>query len=407
MICASRKTSQAAKGVVVLRSKAGTNIGGAGEHNRRVVMHGLRVNGALSRAQIARGTGLVPQTVSNIIDELEREGLVVAAQPVKGGRGQPATPYSLAPNGAFSLGLQLDQHRAHAVAVDLLGGIVAATEATLGPGGLEANLGLVLGALAQITRDLSRHAGRAEPRILGLGLAMPAPTGVHAGQNDPWMTGLTRDHPLVLRLERETGLAVSLHHDASAAAVAERLNGSAKGIDNFVLIFLGYGLGAGLYVNGEPCRGQHRLAGELGQVRVPGPDGTATLEQHAALIALIGALGLEPNQPDLFMRIDAAINSGRPEINNWLDEASRYLVWAVDLVDSVIDPECVILGGQMPTALMRLLMERLGKLRPGDGSRPLLIEGSVNPFSVAAGAAADPIALAFDPSFSAMMKARG
>ena len=93
---------QAAIAAPALRTKAGTNIGGANEHNRRVVMQGLRVNGAMSRAQIARGTGLVPQTVSNIIEELEREGLVVASDPVKAGRGQPATPYSIAANGAFA-----------------------------------------------------------------------------------------------------------------------------------------------------------------------------------------------------------------------------------------------------------------------------------------------------------------
>lgn len=400
----SREAGQAVKGAGMLRSKAGTNIGGAGEHNRRVVMHGLRVNGALSRAQIARGTGLVPQTVSNIIEELEREGLVIAADPVKSGRGQPATPYSLAPNGAFAYGLQLDQHRARAVAVDLLGRVVAATETTLGPGGLEVNLAQVLGALAQVAGDLARNAGQAQPRVLGMGLAMPAPTGVHARHDDPWMTGLTDDHPLVRRLADETGLAVSLHHDASAAAVAERLNGRAKGIDNFVLLFLGYGLGAGLYVNGELYRGQHRLAGELGQILVPGPKGPQPLEQVVALIALIAKLGLEPNQPDLFAGIDAAIAAERPEIGHWLDEASHQLSWAVDLIGHLVDPECVILGGQMPVALLQLLMARLDRLRPD--SRPVLIEGSVNPFSVAAGAAADPIARAFDPSFSAMMKVR-
>ncbi|MBS0563725.1 MAG: ROK family transcriptional regulator [Proteobacteria bacterium] len=388
------------------RTKTGTNIGGAGEHNRRVVMHGLRVNGAMTRAAIARGTGLVPQTVSNIVDDLEREGLVMAADPVKGGRGQPATPYSLAPNGAFSYGLQLDQHRARTVAIDLVGRIVAAREVTLGPGGLEANLERVLGALGQVAGDLARHAAQPRPRVLGLGLAMPAPTGVHAGRNDPWMTGLSPEHPLVQRLAQDTGLAVSLHHDASAAAVAERLSGSAKGIDNFVLIFLGYGLGAGIYANGEPCRGQHRLAGEIGQIMVPGPDGGRPLEQDAALIVLIAALGLQPNQPDLFDRMEAAIADGHPEVGAWLDRAARLLAWAIDLVECLLDPELVILGGQMPAELARLLMARLTRLRPALPDRPALVEGSVNPYSVAAGAAADPIARAFDLSFSAMMKPR-
>ena len=58
----------------------------------------------------------------------------------------------------------------------------------------------------------------------------------------------------------------------------------------------------------------------------------------------------------------------------------------------------------MPAALVRRLMDRLAGLRPAQSGRPALIEGSVNPYTVAAGAAADPIARAFDLSFSAMMK---
>lgn len=406
----SRKTGQAAKGAGMRTTSAGTNIGGAGEHNRRVVMHGLRINGALSRAQIARNTGLVPQTVSNIIEELERDGLVMAADPVKAGRGRAATPYSLAPNGAFAYGMQLDQHRARVVAIDLLGRRVAAAEATLGPGRLEANLDRITGALSQVAGDLARHAGQKAPRLLGLGLAMPAPTGVHAGHDDPWLAGLSNGHPLVRRLALQTGLPVSLHHDASAAAVAERLSGSAKGIDNFALIFVSYGLGAGIYINGELYRGHHRLAGELGQVVVQGQEGPVPLEHLTALVGLIGRLGLRPNQPDLFDRLDRAVAEGHPEIALWLDRAAIHLGWAVDLVDCMVDPERVIIGGQMPASLLGRLIAAVlavrteGAVDRGDRSL-FIVEGSADPYFVATGAAAEPVTRAFAPSFSAMLKA--
>ena len=330
----SRISGQAANGKTILPTKPGTNIGGAGEHNRRVVMQGLRVNGTMSRAQIARGTGLVPQTVSNIIEDLEREGLVIAASPVKAGRGQPATPYSIAPDGAFAFGMQIDQHSARVVVVNLLGQIVAGTEASLGPGGLEANLGRVLSAFAQVSARLERHAG-SSPRILGLGLAMPAPTGVHR-QDDPWMVGLTGDHPMVKALERSTGLTVSLHHDASAAAVAERLTGAAKGLDNFVLIFVGYGLGAGIYTGGELYRGHHRMAGELGLVPVPLTDGVRALEDLTSLSALYAMLDLRPSQPDLADRLRRADETQAPELARWLAEAAAHLVWAIDLIECLV-----------------------------------------------------------------------
>ena len=355
----SGNNGQAANGAQVLTTKAGTNIGGAGEHNRRVVMHGLRVNGAMSRAQIARGTGLVPQTVSNIIDELTREGLVVAAEPVKGARGQPATPYSLAAQGAVSYGMQIDQHRVRAVAVDLLGRIVASADSALRPIGLQANLELILATLSRVTSTLEMQVSVGRPRVLGLGLAMPAPTGVHAVRDDPWMVGLSDAHPMAQTLQRETGLTVSLHHDASAAAVAERLTGSAVGIDNFALIFISYGLGAALYTHGEPYRGHHRLAGELGQVMVQGQYGPVPLEQLCALSGLYTALGIEPNRPDLFDQLERAVRVCDPAVDQWLASAAPHLVWAIDLIECVIDPECVLIGGQMPGALMTRLMEAI------------------------------------------------
>jgi len=60
-----------------IQARAGTNLGGASAHNRRVVFEALRVNGALSRAELALATQLTAQTVSNIIEEFARDGLAV------------------------------------------------------------------------------------------------------------------------------------------------------------------------------------------------------------------------------------------------------------------------------------------------------------------------------------------
>jgi predicted NBD/HSP70 family sugar kinase len=400
---------QASKEPPELRTKAGANIAGANAHNRRVVMQGLRVNGAMTRAQIARGTGLVPQTVSNIVEDLEREGLVSAAEPLKGGRGQPATPYSIAANGAFAIGLQIDQNHVRAVAVNLLGEVIVGTETVLPPGGLQANLHLILEVLKSVVAAPVLMATAAVPKILGIGVAMPAPTGVHAAPGDPWMVGLTEAHPIVEVLQRETGLTVSLHHDASAAAVAERITGVARGLDSFVLVFVSYGIGAGIYIGGELARGYHRLAGELGLVLVADNGRMVPLEDRASLKRLLASLGLTPNQPDLFAQLENAVQNAAPQVEEWVVEAAGHLAWAIDMIQCVLDPEAVVLGGQMPETLMAKLFdaiidaqEKAHSGRDETYTRP--VRGSVAPFSVAAGAAADPIARAFDPSLTAMMK---
>ncbi len=112
-----------------IRAKSGTNHEGTSAHNRRVMIDALRINGALSRADLARATRLTKQTVSNIIEELERDGLVSSQEAVRRGRGQPSTPYGLVPEGAFAIGLQIDRHVTRAVAVDLVGSVLVRDEA--------------------------------------------------------------------------------------------------------------------------------------------------------------------------------------------------------------------------------------------------------------------------------------
>jgi predicted NBD/HSP70 family sugar kinase len=248
------------------------------------------------------------------------------------------------------------------------------------------------------------------PRILGLGVAMPAPTGVHASSADSWLQELSESHPIIKELQHATGLEVSLHHDASAAAVAERLNGCAVGMDDFVLLFVGYGLGAGIHVGGRLLRGQHRLAGELGLVTVHDGTGLVPLETLTSLSSLYNRLGLAPNQPDLHDRLDQAVRSGNTEVRDWAARSGLHLTWAIDAVECLLDPEGVVIAGQMPEALMCLLYSTIHDRRStGSLSRTSpsvrLLRGSADPFSVAIGAAADPIARAFDPNVSVIAKA--
>ena len=174
----------------------GTSAGAAGVHNRRVVIDAIRVNGALSRAELARATKLAKQTLSNIIEELERAGLVVAGAAVKAGRGKPATPYALAPLGAFSVGLQIDRHLARCVLVNLLGEVVCRRDVRLEVsdpgGGLSQPHGADCADTASVGRRPSRLGGGA-PSVWAW--PCPAPSGlVPAGRATrpiPWLAGKT------------------------------------------------------------------------------------------------------------------------------------------------------------------------------------------------------------------------
>lgn len=394
-----------------IRAKSGTNLEGTVAHNRRVVIDALRVNGALTRAELARATRLSAQTASNIVAALQADGLVASDGPVRIARGQPASPFRLVPAGAYAIGVQIDRHVARAVAVDFVGVERVTAESALPAGGPAAGVPAILDLVAVVRRALAAMDAGAEARLVGLGVAMPGPFGPDPDVTDPWMMPAWQTHPLREDLARGTGLAVTIQNDAGAAATQERLAGVAAGLDHFVYLYLGYGLGAGLVVGGELYAGARGNAGEIGLALALGPDGAAggPLEHVASLAALGRALGLDPAAPDLYPRLTRAVETAAPGVEEWLDAAVPRLRWAVQLAETLIDPQTIVLGGPLPPPLYERIEARLAPLLPSPAERfpralPRLVLGKADPFLVAHGAASEPIARTFDPRFSALLK---
>jgi predicted ArsR family transcriptional regulator len=153
---------------------SGTNLEQARSHNRRVVIEAVRLNGDLSRAEIARLTALSSQTASNIVEELEAAGILKAAAPRKSGRGQPATPLSIDPDGAYSIGLQLDHQSLIGVVVDLGGRVRAKLDVAVDQPVPE----IAMPLMARMIGKLRKAAHIDQSRLLGIGLAIPGPFGI-------------------------------------------------------------------------------------------------------------------------------------------------------------------------------------------------------------------------------------
>lgn len=397
-----------------IRAKSGTNQEGTSAHNRRVMIDALRLNGQLSRADLARATKLTKQTVSNIIEDLERDGLVVSLAAVRNGRGQPSTPYRLVPDGAFAIGLQIDRHVTRAIAVDLVGTVLVRAQANLPPGGPANGAKVILDLIEHVRTELAGIADQAEKRLVGLGVAMPGPFGLATDNDDQWMMAAWQNFPLLETLAAGTGLEVALQNDAAACATAERMVGAAHGIDHAVCLYVGFGIGAGLILNGELYAGTNGNAGEIGMVLLPPtqrrPDQTS-LEHRASLASLYEHLGADPSDPGLPERLNMLVNTGDPAMASWIDAAAEELRWGVQIIETIFDPQTVILCSTGPEALTRKLLEAIHPLLPSNANRPgrpipRLQLGMTDPWSVALGAAAEPISRAFDPRFSAILKTR-
>lgn len=118
----------------------------------------------------------------------------------------------------------------------------------------------------EVTRLLV--ANDAEDMILGIGIGAPNAnyyTGmIESNVNLPWPTPL----PLAQFVSEKFGIPVSITNDANAAALGEMTYGAAKGINNFIMITLGTGVGSGIVINGQLVYGEDGNAGELGHTIV-------------------------------------------------------------------------------------------------------------------------------------------
>ncbi len=391
---------------------AGTNLEQARSHNRRVVIEAVRIGGALSRAEIARLTALSSQTVSNIVEELEGAGILKAAAPRKSGRGQPATPLSIDPDGAYSIGLQLDHQTLIGVVVDLGGRVRAKLDLPVERPTPETALPLIARTVAR----LRKAAQIDQSRLLGLGLAIPGPFGIE-GMTSVGPTALPgwQDVPIAARLKRLTGLPAIVENDATAAAIGERLHGVARRLDSFVYLFLGTGLGAGLFLNGQLYTGRARNAGEIGHMIVT-PGGRpcvcgnrGCLERYVSLRAAYEGLGLpDPDHatPDM---LEAMLQAGDPRIGAWIAGAVPPLRQAINILESLLDPDAIVLGGVMPPSILQAMLAQLEPLPLSVGARrardmPRVLIGAAGRETSALGAAALPIFGEINPQFDVLLK---
>jgi predicted NBD/HSP70 family sugar kinase len=314
--------------------------GAARQHNRHIILQALRRFGGLSRADLARLTGLTPQAIANIIIALMADGLVREAGRKKSARGQPPITIELAADGGYALGIRIDSSSYNLVTVSLAGDVLHKEN------GNAATQEHVFDLLASLQAQAgARHKGR---RCFGVGIATPGPFDTTwPGVPAPGSITALQSFAEVSRLSEFLSAEVFLGNDAYAAAIGEKLYGAAKDLHDFFYLYIGEGVGGGLVIEGESYRGTGGNGGEAGHIIVD-PKGkpcycgnTGCLGQYLSLASL--------------RKIDE---------KTWLDKAVPALRTAISTIENLFDPEAIILGGTANQALLQSLMDRLGTLGP-------------------------------------------
>lgn len=383
-------------------------------YNRRIVLDVIRRRGEVSRKEIIDLVALSPQTVANITQDLEEIGLVVSKR-LKGEkvRGQPPMAFTLDPRGGDSIGVSLEPRRASAALVNLVGEVLHRREVEIDA----RDQGATLATMVQLVRELQACSADAR-RIWGVGVALPGPFDVPGLS----FTGPTAfegwtDLSILEDLHQATSLHVFHNIDSAAGALGESLFGVAQGLTGFFYLHFGVGLGGALVVDKAAYKGANGNATEIGHIPIV-PHGKACycgnhgcLERYVSLHSLSEFVSGDPDVELTSAQILALLAAEDERLLDWCRQAAGHLRNAICIIENMLDPTTIVIGGSAPRALVERLVALAMPLRHsvrggagGGGARITLSERQED--SSILGAAVLPIHEMLSPSFDVLLQER-
>ncbi|GAA4467028.1 ROK family transcriptional regulator [Phytohabitans houttuyneae] len=329
--------------------------------NDRAALELLLSRGPLTRAQLGELTGLSKVTASQLVERLEERGLVTRVGEQAGGRGPNAQLYAVTPGSAYVIGAVVEADRVVASCADITGNVIGRAE--LSTKDTDEPVKVVHSAVVQAADSANADLGAVRRVVLGTpGLVDPSTGDITFAWNLPrWHRGL------LAALREDLSTTVVFGNDVNLAAVAEAHEGAAKGVDDFVLIWAGGGMGLAVMLGGRLHEGSTGAAGEIGYLPVPGaPIPRDTYRRSkGAFQQVAGADAVRAVAREHGFRGSSAAEAVKAAIaagtrgGPLLDELARRLALGVASSCVVLDPPLVVLAGEVGQAGGTALAERV------------------------------------------------
>jgi len=324
--------------------------------NDRAALELLLEHGPLSRTQLGTLTGLSKPTASQLLARLETVGLVVRVGLLEGNRGPSAQLYQVNPEAAHVAGLDVTPQRVDIAVADITGSVVAERVMPTPRRAAGRLVDRVRSAIEGASGQLGRTAADLEHIVIGTPGAINPKTG---------QLGFARHLPgwhapgVLDQLRTNLGVPLDVENDVNLAAIAERWAGRARDSANFVLLWVAEGVGLAIVLAGELHRGASGGAGEVGYLPVPGHPLVRNLGKGAdggfqatagasAVLRLARRHGIRSRSAADALRRAAADATG-PR-GQFLQEFATRLATGLAAVVSVLDPELIVLTGELGLA---------------------------------------------------------
>lgn len=233
--------------------------------NKIEVLKLIRESEQLSRADIVKRMGLSAPTVTRIVDCLIKDKLVIMTGEGDSTGGRPPKLLQFDGSHDFVIGIDLGSTTIRAAVSDLEGNFITEIEM---PTCLEGGFEKVCSQLVQVIRKLIHRSKLDEGQILGIGLAVAGLVNFENGMIAYSPVFNWRNVNLRAELSRHIALPVFYDNVSLVTALGELVHGVGKEYKNFICVNAGYGIGAGIIINGVPFYGNHGFAGEFGHLIV-------------------------------------------------------------------------------------------------------------------------------------------
>jgi predicted NBD/HSP70 family sugar kinase len=323
------------------------------EINRRIVLNLIRTRQPISRADLARVSGLQRSTISLIVEELVREHWVLEGPTGRLPRGRRPT-YLRLNDDRVLIGVDLRPAQTTVALADV-NGKFCSQEVLPTLRDPEVTIGGIIGAIGRIQRSCERK------KIEGIGISLPGRFSQNLDRlvfapNLGW-----KDTDVRGPIARATGLDVELENAANACVLAAVWFDRMETCHNLVVVTVSEGIGAGILINGELATGLNGMAGEFGHVPLE-PDGPpcgcgsrGCWEVFASNRAAVryyrenSGRDEELTFPDLLQRAD----EGDQAAIGALEKMAHYLGRGMRLVVAGLAPERIVFVGDLTRAWHR------------------------------------------------------
>lgn len=336
--------------------------------NRRLILNVLRQDGAKSRAELATITRLSPAAVTFVVSDLIDEGILIEGKSVASSTGRRPIPVEIDYTSGIVIGFKLMVGAVECAVSDLATTVLHSQRLVLNNNDVEHIVSVVSDAVPQLIAATKRP----EARLVGVGISMPGlidnerAVCVRSNRYD-W-----DDVPLGELVARRINVPVWLEDDTNAYAIAQHLFGHGRHHDNMCVLAIGVGIACSLVIDGKVFRGAHGAAGKIGHFVVSEDGPKCECGKNGCLMAyysepaMVRRWALKTGQKDNCDRriFVSAVEAGDPHAVEIMENAGRVMGVHLANIVNLIDPEVIVLGGEIVNygeAFLTPFRERLGR----------------------------------------------